>query len=291
MFKLVNTETKPLTPELAKEFFNLEASPTERLIDPKRVNHLREKAEAGQLVTFHWSTATLGNRKMRMNGQHSSKMLTELNGQFPQDLVVHIDNYTVDTPDGLALLFRQFDDRKSSRSVLDVSGAYQGLFDTLSGTPREEAKLAIDGHCWYQKEIEGLPVPNGEDKYGLFATPALHGFIIWVGTVLSKKTPELKKAPIVAAMYGTFSKNEMEAKTFWDDVARGGVKFEDQAPATVLDGWLKSLVENKGKGQKQDLKAGNYYQGCIYAWNAFREKRGLSRITYDTKKGLWQPLE
>ena len=290
MFKLINTETKPLTPELAKEFHDLEPSPTERFIDPRRVKHLREKAEKGWLVTFHWSTATLGNKKLRMNGQHSSKMLCELNGLFPDGLVAHIDNYSAETPEGLALLFRQFDDRKSSRTALDVSGAYQGLFDVLQGVEREEAKLAIEGYCWYQQNVEGVPTLSGDDKYSLFSGTALHGFIVWIGNLLGKKTPELKKTPIVAAMYGTFSKNEIEAKTFWDDVARGGVKFEDQAPATQLDNWLKSIVDAK-KGQKPDLKPANYYQGCIYAWNAYREGRALTRISHDPKKGLWQPLE
>ncbi len=39
-------------------------------------------------------------------------MLASLNGEFPQGLYVTMDEYEVDSPDGLALLFRQFDDRK-----------------------------------------------------------------------------------------------------------------------------------------------------------------------------------
>src|SRR5436309_15077267 len=49
-----------------------------------------------------------------MNGQHSSTMLSGLNGNFPKDLKVHLDTYEVDTPEALAILFRQFDDRKSA---------------------------------------------------------------------------------------------------------------------------------------------------------------------------------
>lgn len=291
MFHLINSEVKPLTPQLAADFRDLEPSPTEREISPSRIKHLREKAEAGQLVTFHWSVAQLGNRKLRMNGQHSSNMLCELNGAFPEGLVVHLDEYQVETPDGLALLFRQFDDRKSSRSALDVSGAYQGLCETLRETPREPAKLAIDGHCWYQRNVEGVPVPSGDSQYELFATPALHGFVVWLGGLLGIKTPELMRIPVVAAMYGTFAKNELEAKSFWGDVARGGVEFEDSAPPTVLDNWLKAIKEASKRGQKAELKPGQYYQGCIYAWNAFREGRQLQRINADARKGLWQPHE
>ena len=54
MFKLVNSETKPLTPELAERFKAMLPSPTERAFDPTRAKMLREKAAAGQLITFNW---------------------------------------------------------------------------------------------------------------------------------------------------------------------------------------------------------------------------------------------
>ena len=104
---LSHAEVKPLTRELAEEFRDLEASPTERALDESRVRHLREKAEAGQLVTFNWSTAKLSGRKLRMNGMHSSTMLCGLNGNFPENLRVHLDTYEVDLPEALAILFRQ----------------------------------------------------------------------------------------------------------------------------------------------------------------------------------------
>jgi hypothetical protein len=33
--------------------------------------------------------------------------------------------------------------------------------------------------------------------------------------------------------------NEKEAQKFWGQVARGGVEYDDTAPATILDAWLK----------------------------------------------------
>src|SRR5262245_23652237 len=129
MFRLVKSETLPLTPDLAERFKGMLPSPTERMLDPTRVKMLREKAEHGHLITFNWATAKFGDREYRMNGQHSSTVLCELNGTFPQGLKVHLDSYEVDNKAGLALLFRQFDARKSSRSPTDVSHAYQGLHD------------------------------------------------------------------------------------------------------------------------------------------------------------------
>jgi hypothetical protein len=284
MFSLISSETKPLTPDLAERFKAMLPSPTEREFDPARAKMLREKAEAGQLIAFNWAVAKVGDKEYRVNGQHSSKVLADLNGQFPQGLKVHMDTYKVDTMDGLALLFRQFDARKSGRTPMDVSGAYQGLYTDLAGVARGAAKLAVEGVAWYDKHIEGLPAPKGDDVFTLFGKTGLHPFIRWVGEVFSIKTPELKRQTIVAAMYGTFEKNEAEARKFWSEVSRGGVEFEDNHPTSVLDAFLKSAFEDK---RKMELKAGNFYQASIYAWNAYREGKSTTSVKYDTKKGLY----
>jgi hypothetical protein len=58
-----------------------------------------------------------------------------------------------------ALLFRQFDDRKSGRTSPDVSGAYQGLYPALRG---------VQGIVWHHRYIEGVPVPSGDGIYSIF---------------------------------------------------------------------------------------------------------------------------
>jgi hypothetical protein len=284
-FTLLSSKTEPLTKEFAEKFKAMTPSPTERHFDPLRAKMLREKAEAGQLINFMWAIAKLGDKEYRVNGQHSSAVLADLNGQFPQGLKVHLDTYGVDSPDGLALLFRQFDSRKSGRTPTDVSGAYQGLYTDLAGVSRNDAKLAVEGVAWYDKNVEGLPAPKGDDIYTLFGKIALHNFIKWTGELFSIKTPEMRKSTIVAAMYGTFEKNEAEARKFWREVSRGGVEFEDNHPTTVLDAFFKSIAEDKGKF---DLKPGNFYQASIYAWNAYREGKTITSVKYDTKKGWYQ---
>jgi hypothetical protein len=280
MFQLIKSEVKPLTPELAREFHELTPSPTEREINPARIKMLREKAALGHLVTFHWSAATLKGKRMRMNGQHSSTMLSELNGSFPEGLKVHLDDYSVEDEGDLAMLFRQFDERKSSRSAADVSGAYQGLITELHDVPRLSAKLAVDGLAWYQRTVSREPTPKGDDIYSLFGQATLHPFIKWISEVFSIKTPEMKSTPIVAAMYASFMANESEAKRFWHQVAMGGVEFEDNAPATVLDAWLKSIKEGE---IKKKLTPAEIYQGCVYAWNAYRQERSITGIKSDTR--------
>jgi hypothetical protein len=259
-------------------------SPTERAFDETRAKMLREKAAAGQLIAFTWATAKFGDKEFRMNGQHSSAVLCELNGQFPEGLKVRLDEYQVESKEGLALLFRQFDNRKSGRTPTDVAGAYQGLYDALKDVPRGAAKLAVEGANWYRRAIEAMPAASGDDVYTLFGDESLHSFVRWIGDVFSVKTPELWRMTIVGAMYGTFTTNETEARKFWREVSRGGVEFEENHPTTVLDTFCKALIEDK---KKLDLKPGNLYQAAVYAWNAFREGKTITSVKYDTKKGFY----
>src|SRR5512133_2945002 len=68
--------------------------------------------------------------------------------------------------------------------------------------PQGAAKMAVEGACWYDRNVEGLPAPTGDDQYVRFGEPSLHRFIRWVGELFSVKTPELRRQTIVAAMYG-----------------------------------------------------------------------------------------
>lgn len=292
MFKLVSAETIPLTKELVAAHLAMEASPTERDLDKSRVKYLKEKAEAqpSQLVTFNWARAQADGKLVRMNGQHSATMLSELNGAFPEGLHVHLDTYKVDTPEELAVLFRQFDARKSSRTAGDVAGAYQGIQSDLDDVLPAVAKLAVEGIAWHKIHIDGtMPAAGGDDQYSLFEDKRWHPFIRWMGELHSVKTAEMKSSPIAAAMFATYYINTAAARTFWEQVARGGVEFDDAAPSTVLDNWLKQVRDTDTK-RRMKLKPANFYQACIFAWNAFRDEKPLKEIKFKVDKGLTEPV-
>src|SRR5262249_35433182 len=154
-FHLVTSEVADLTPEVVAEFRAIESSSVEREVSPRRVKHLRDKLDAGLGVTFHWVTADLDGKTLRGNGQHSSTMLAEVPPErFPTGLKVFREHYKCDTADDFALLFQQFDDRKSNRTSSDVAAVYQGFQPELAGVPHDIAKLAIDGFCWFQRNVE-----------------------------------------------------------------------------------------------------------------------------------------
>jgi hypothetical protein len=290
-FTRISSETKPITQALAAEFNGMTPSPTERDLSPGRVEHLDAKMKAGHVLSFHRATAKLGDTVYRMNGQHSSDMLVALNGAFPENAVAHIDHYEVDSIDGLALLFRQFDDRKSSRAPLDISGAYQCLHPTLRDLPRSYAKLAVESINWYNGQIakingEGHATDvalKGDEVYTLFSAEKHHDFIIFIAKMLSIKTPEMLRKDVIGAIYATYLKakdtdNEEIVewvKEFWRSVAVGDTgAMEEDDPAMVLDQWLTAAKNKQFANPPASL---HYYIACVLAFNAARDGKGLPK--------------
>lgn len=286
-FAVKMARTEAITRELASWLANLPASPVERELAPRRLKHLQSKAKKRLLITFHWATVELDGRVLRINGQHSSKMLTALE-PFPEGLFAHIDHYVVGSEADMAQLFRQFDDRTSSRTSSDVAAAYQGLQADLRGIDRRVAKLGIEGYAWHERKVEGLPIKPGDDQYIAFNNPNVHPFLLWLGGFLTPQCQELRSVPVVAAMWACYLKNPSSSAVFWELVAAGGEPGAEANPASRLDEWLRSLREEKGADRKPPPS--EVYQGCINAWNAHRKERDLNRIHSDVKKGFAEPI-
>jgi hypothetical protein len=287
VFSLKNVTVDDLTPEVVKQYRDMPASAVEREINKSHIKQLRNRIEEGRSVVFHWATAEIDGVPglIRINGQHSSEMLSQMDGQMPNGLKVVREHYRCRNGEGLAILFQQFDTRFSTRSPADVAGVYQGLQEPLRVVPKPYAKLAIDGYTWFMRFVEKAPPPIGDEAYVLMADAKLHPFIVWLGETLNSKTRELQPRGVVAAIFGTFDKSSMKARVFWEEVARGGGD-PDQAdlPTTAIDNWLRGVYE--GAIQIDKLGPGNYYQACVNAWNAYLDGKKLTNVRYDVKKSF-----
>ena len=79
----------------------------------------------------------------------------------------------------------------------------------------------------------------------------------------------------------------IELTPFGKRLRGGGKPYEDQHPTTTLDKWLKACRDGKCD---DTMKLAFHYQGCVYAWNAFREARTIKDIKFNTTKGLYVPM-
>ena len=98
MFQLRKSENVLITRELANTFATMTPSPTERPFSEKRLKFLQAKYDANLFIPCQWSSAWLGGTQLRMNGQHSSHMLSKLPDPFPTNLRAYVDEYEVDKP-------------------------------------------------------------------------------------------------------------------------------------------------------------------------------------------------
>jgi len=286
LFRLVASKTHEVDRadalRMAHRHASLPESPTERDLDRKHVEKLTDRFKGGLMIPCCWATVKFQGRVYRINGHHSSEGMLAAGEALPPRVVIHFDEYEIDEPEGMAVLFRQFDGRLSMRDSADVAGAYQGLVPELEGITRATGKLGVEGIDWHLRVIEEVPVRSGDDKYSMFLVPVYYPFLHWLSGVISVKTPELKRTSIIGAMYETFLKSESGAVDFWSAVARGGLT-DDDAPATVLSRGLVEIKETKGQPPP---KPGQIYAQCIKAWNAFRSGEKLRSLVYNLKKGL-----
>jgi hypothetical protein len=287
-FHLLSSEVLNVTPELVKDFRAIPAAPTERELREERVTHLTEKIDRDLCVTFHWVTAEVNKTIKRINGQHSSTALWRVmanrgdENPLPKELKVHREHYKVDNDEWLAMLFRQFDDRTSGRTPLDISGVYQGVYPELAIVDRRIGKLSIDGYVWYVRFVEGAPVRTGDDVYSLFNDHSLYPVLLWINELLVGRCSEIKQPPIIAALIGTFMANESAARSFWRNVINVPGSEDSITPHSLLSDWLIQIKA----GKIERPKPANIYQGCILAWNASRIGKTITTINDQYKKNL-----
>jgi hypothetical protein len=56
--------------------------------------------------------------------------------------------------------------------VAMLAARLERLLNEWAGVARGAAKLAVEGVTWYDKNVEGLPAPKGDDVYTLFGKTA-----------------------------------------------------------------------------------------------------------------------
>lgn len=285
-FRLVKSQTVTLDKEealkWAQEHATLPHSACERDLDDKHVGELVDRIKAGLWLPCCWSTVDYEGVKYRMNGQHSSNAMVDAADSLGDNVVIHLDHFQADDAFGMGLLFRQFDARISTRSKMDISGAYQGLVPELRGLNKKDCKLGMDGALWYRRTVEGLPVPSGDRASEQLLDKTFHPFLKWVDSILSLKTPELKPVGVVAAMYGSFLQSEAGAEEFWRHVAKNDLA-DDSEPSAVLSAELLKSIEQKD----QRLQVAVAYSKSITAWNAFRTGKKIRSLPVNPKrKGL-----
>lgn len=285
MFKLVSSKLEKLTPELAKRFAKMPGTVGERPLNPSRLEYLAQKIRECRFHTPRWAIGLIGNKEYRVNGQHSSTVLSQLNGDFPKGLKVQIDTFQCDGKDDLPELFEQFDPPISSRSRTDLAVVHARLHKELDGIAPTNLFYIIQGiaaHHLLLEEVERLDmferanlIHNNID-FALFA----HSI---------SKAPRLAKPGLIAAAYETWRLDRADAELFWTQVVDRS-NPDPKHPTRLLGNFMcDGLESDKQRTMPTSWDTRAYYAKCIHAWNAWR-RNVTTKMKYSREAALPSPV-
>lgn len=288
MYVEKRVDTLQLTPELARQ---VSAMPTfvgdrdrESPKGRKRIAWLKSLADRGYFFSPCWSTVDYDGDTYRIDGGHSSAALTELNGTFPSGLVAVIRRFECDSPESLADLFSQFDNRRSLRTIMDKVKAHKSIESELDDIAPTYVGRAADGIAYCLSGCgEEAPRLDEDARISLIHT---HGdFIQWARAYIGHRF--LRRVGVVAAIYATYSVAPGPATEFWTLVRDESAPNRLDATRTLA----KFLTESHGDHRRGGaaVPTRGFYVKSIHAWNAWRKGR-TTMLKYHPKSPLPRPI-
>lgn len=282
MFQLIGTKVVDLTPELAHEYATMQAVPGERPLRKSRLKFLGRKCQDGMFHSPKWAVAFLGGKKFRVNGQHSSTMLSQANGYFPKGLKAVIDEFRCEQDADLSELFSQFDAAQSARSTTEICNAHASIHSEIAHLAPRTIRNCAFGIASAMMYSGDTGRTDSENVARLVHDES--DFILWASGFIGKK--DLNRMGIIGAMYSTYKIDPNAANTFWTFV-RDETHPDRENPTRVLAKFF--TVVEAARGSMKETAAPSDKRACysksIHAWNAFRQSRTTS-LRYHTKSPI-----
>jgi hypothetical protein len=196
---------------------------------------------------------------VRVNGQHSSKVLAGCNGKFPEGMRVILDEWKVENEIDLATLFAQFDNSKSSRGAGDIAGAHAKTHADLSEVRNTYVTRLLSGIASYLNNFDGKAM-NAEERAIL-----VHDYADFVARYAGMvKVAWLGVVGATGAMFATDIVDREESLRFWN-LIRTETHPDPTHPSRVLSAYLRTARSGRASAPSRVV-----YAKSIHAWNAYR---------------------
>lgn len=270
-WKLIESRTLKPNHGLVSEFATMTPAKADRNILPSRMALLRKEMLTGRFRTAVWASAFCKDTKQtyRVNGKHTSTLLSQMNGEAPKDIKLYVERYDCDTLEDVAALYATFDAKWSARSAADINKAFAASVPELEDIPTK-----IINTC-----VTGMAIATWGASYGTYPADqraqfiiAESDFIVWASQILGgdqRKVKHLLRGAVVAAMYKTWKIAKTKAAEFWSLVLVGEGKVG--SPERKLEKLLLTTTVNYGNGAR-GLKPASVREilaKCIHGWNAW----------------------
>jgi len=261
---------------LSAKFASMEPAPNDRPIKVLNKRQIRNAILEGRFRTCEWASVNCKqtNKCYRVNGKHTSTILSEMNGEAPKNLYVIVEEYEADTLEDVAKLYSTFDLARSSRTMGDINLSFAASVPSLASLGSKVLNTCSTGMKYY--------FLNGKNNGGVSSnTQETHAqrlveyseFVEFVNRIYGGKQEHKKKllrGPVVAAMFGTWLKSKSAASEFWI-LVREESHGDPKSPTRKLAKFLNFTGVRANRGTTTSCTEHEMYVKCIHAWNAWRK--------------------
>jgi hypothetical protein len=279
------------THEKAYEYCDLPIFEGERPISDRHVQSLYDKMRR-RLFNFRLvilSSAIFDDQRFKINGQHTSwayvnltpEEVAELYGEvFVREVI-----YKVDSAADMKSLYSQYD-AGMIRSEGHLTKVQLIGESSVSGISTNNLNPLVSGLKMWLFESKHERQRYGSEEVVVLVDKHKDVFQL-VATVLqdNKENAKLiRRQPVIAAMFATFSKVPTKARGFWQPVA-DGIGFESKTdPRYKLRQTLQDAVLNVTSSSKKPTAPEDLFRMAILAWNKWRKDESAQASLRTTKR-------
>lgn len=276
-----NPKTTKVSTRMAREWAEMDAAHTDRPLSERRLQVYRKMLADGKFRPVTWAKVWCEEtgQSYRVNGKHTSNLLSEEGALDGREFYAVVEDYEADTLADVANLYSTFDSRQQTRTTGDINRSFASTIPELAEVDQTTINLFVTALAYHA---------NPSLNYADARTPAERAEALfdnvdvcqWLLTIISHRSAmHLRRAPVVAAMIGTWHKNRADATRFWEMV-RDDTGPTPDAPDRKLSKWL--ILFRVKKGSRSDtpnrFKVGprEFYVKSILAWNAWRKNESTN---------------
>lgn len=277
-FRLIGEPRSVLaTKELARQFRDMIPVPNDRPLSQRRLTLHRDELAKGCFRPITWAIAKCleTDKTYRVNGKHTSTLLSEEGMEIPAGLYVVIEEYECETLEGAVKLYNSFDKRMQARTSNDVNMSYAGTIPSLRDLSKNVISSAVAGIAYATWGESASHVQPDERAAKLREHEE---FVLWLNDILTgdvgleerKDSRRISRQAVVAAMLGSWQIAQGAATKFWKAV-RDATGPKSTSGDRRLHDYLRDHSVEKGRGTKEmaSTSTREMHVKCIHGWNAW----------------------